>query len=218
MAKAYSLYVGMVTALALCKYSLAEWNTTEQLVNNTVSLHHQGNTNNFKDSIETATQAKKSGHFTKCPKELRQYCIHGSCRFVKEQNTPSCRCERGYIGSRCEYVDLASRLGDKRQIIVACVIAVLVFLILLITFICICAHDGDYKCYSPAGRDEGLGCKCLLGRERECSNSTVDVYSSAASHCQPQSTVWTVLCRNVGEHKKDWTSSFGTHTTFMVTM
>ncbi|CDQ84221.1 unnamed protein product [Oncorhynchus mykiss] len=130
----------LVIALALCKYSLAEWNTTEQLVNNTVSLHHQGNTNNFKDSIETATQARKSGHFTKCPKELRQYCIHGSCRFVKEQNTPSCRCERGYIGSRCEYVDLASRLGDKRQIIVVCVIAVLVFLILLISFICICVH------------------------------------------------------------------------------
>lgn len=44
--------------------------------------------------------------------------------------------------------------------------------------------------------------------ERACSNSTADVYSSAASHCQPQSTVWTVLCRNVGEHKKDWTSSW----------
>lgn len=134
----------MVTALALCKYSLAELNTTEQPANNTVSLHHQGNTNNFKDSIETATQAKKSGHFTKCTKELRQYCIHGSCRFVKEQNTPSCRCERGYIGSRCEYVDLASRLGDKRQIIVVCVIAALVFLILLITFICICAQWVKY--------------------------------------------------------------------------
>uniref|UniRef100_A0A8C7GLP7 Betacellulin, epidermal growth factor family member n=1 Tax=Oncorhynchus kisutch TaxID=8019 RepID=A0A8C7GLP7_ONCKI len=106
-------------------------------------------------SIETATQAKKSGHFTKCPKELRQYCIHGSCRFVKEQNTPSCRCERGYIGSRCEYVDLASRLGDKRQIIVACVIAVLVFLILLITFICICAHRHKL-CRRKRGRKEEM--------------------------------------------------------------
>ncbi|XP_064798436.1 probetacellulin [Oncorhynchus masou masou] len=140
MAKACKLYVGIVTALTLCKCSLAEWNATEEPANKNVSRYHQGNTNNFTDSIETATQAKWSGHFTKCPKEFRNYCIHGSCRFVKEQNTPSCRCEKGYIGSRCEYVDLAWRIGDQRQIIIACVIAALVFLILLIIFICICAH------------------------------------------------------------------------------
>lgn len=54
------------------------------------------------------------------------------------------RCEKGYIGSRCEYVDLAWRIGDQRQIIIACVIAALVFLILLITFICICAQWVKY--------------------------------------------------------------------------
>lgn len=41
----------LVVALALCKYSLAELNTTEQPANNTVSLHHQGNTNNFKGRL-----------------------------------------------------------------------------------------------------------------------------------------------------------------------
>ncbi|XP_010875574.1 probetacellulin [Esox lucius] len=138
MAKAYKLYVGIVTALALCKYSLAEWNATEdEHENKTVSLHRQGNSNNF---TETQTQDEFDGLFTKCPKEYQHYCIHGSCRFLEEQDSPSCRCNKGYIGSRCEYFDLDWSIQDQRQIIVACVIAALVFMILLIIFICVCAH------------------------------------------------------------------------------
>lgn len=50
------------------------------------------------------------------------------------------RCQNGFIGPRCEYVDLDWRIGEKRQIIIACIIAGLVFLILLIVFICICSQ------------------------------------------------------------------------------
>uniref|UniRef100_A0A8B9H2W8 Uncharacterized protein n=1 Tax=Astyanax mexicanus TaxID=7994 RepID=A0A8B9H2W8_ASTMX len=32
-----------------------------------------------------------SGHFSKCPQEYAHYCVHGSCHFVQEQNTPACR-------------------------------------------------------------------------------------------------------------------------------
>ncbi|XP_042252050.1 probetacellulin isoform X3 [Thunnus maccoyii] len=81
-----------------------------------------------------------NGHFSKCPEDLKHYCIHGECRYIQEQKSPSCRCQHGFIGSRCEYVDLDWRIGEKRQIIIACVIAGLVFLILLIVFICICSH------------------------------------------------------------------------------
>ncbi|XP_053196146.1 probetacellulin isoform X3 [Scomber japonicus] len=136
MAKVYRLYVGIVTALALCKYSLAEWNTTEESANRTVShCHHHGNGDNC-----TGNTGQWNGHFSKCPEDLMHYCIHGECRYIKAQKAPSCRCQHGYIGSRCEYVDLDWRIGEKRQIIIACVIAGLVFLILLIVFICICSH------------------------------------------------------------------------------
>ncbi|KAM4635745.1 probetacellulin [Polymixia lowei] len=139
MAKTYRLYIGIVTALALCKYSMAEWNATEDSANRTVSsCHHHGNRNNC--TVDSKDTGQWSGHFSKCPKELKHYCIHGVCRYIKEQKVPSCRCEKGYTGSRCEYLDLAWQIGDQRQIIIACVITGLVFLILLIVFICICSH------------------------------------------------------------------------------
>lgn len=33
------------------------------------------------------------GHFSKCPDSLTNYCVHGECRYVKEQQAPSCRWE-----------------------------------------------------------------------------------------------------------------------------
>ncbi|XP_036385001.1 probetacellulin isoform X1 [Megalops cyprinoides] len=127
----------LFTAVALCKYSQAEWNATQEATNKSVSYSPHGNGSNHTVMAETA---KWSGHFSKCPREFKHYCIHGKCRFVKEQNTPLCICPSGYMGHRCEYVDFDSRIGDQRQIIIACVIAALIFLILLIVFICICAH------------------------------------------------------------------------------
>ncbi|KAF7661118.1 hypothetical protein LDENG_00268550 [Lucifuga dentata] len=95
MAKVYRFYVGIVTALALCKYCLTEWNATDESANRTVSsCHHHGNGDDCTDTGEW------NGHFSKCPKELKHYCIHGTCRYIKEQMTPSCRCEHGFIGSR----------------------------------------------------------------------------------------------------------------------
>lgn len=46
------------------------------------------------------------------------------------------RCQHGYTGSRCEYLDLDWLRGEKRDIIIFCVIAALILLILLIIFIC----------------------------------------------------------------------------------
>lgn len=50
------------------------------------------------------------------------------------------RCQPGYIGARCEYLDLDWRIGEKREIIIACIIAGLVLFILLIVFICMCSQ------------------------------------------------------------------------------
>lgn len=31
------------------------------------------------------------GHFSQCPEELTNYCIHGNCRYIPERKAPSCR-------------------------------------------------------------------------------------------------------------------------------
>lgn len=50
------------------------------------------------------------------------------------------RCETGYIGTRCEYLDLAYHVEERRKIVIACVVTGLVFLIVLIVFICVCTQ------------------------------------------------------------------------------
>ncbi|KAK2819293.1 hypothetical protein Q5P01_024854 [Channa striata] len=175
MAKVHRLCVATLTVLALCKYCLAEWNTTSTSANPTVShCHHHGNQNNC-----TATEPLNS-HFSECPEELQHYCVHGDCRYIEEQKAASCRCHSGYIGSRCEYVDLDWRIGEKRQIIIACIIAGLVFLILVIVFICICSHRRYRPCRRRGRRRE----EPINGTEK----LSMVVTSAAHTTLTPEST------------------------------
>ncbi|XP_024154464.1 probetacellulin isoform X2 [Oryzias melastigma] len=137
MAEVYKLYMGIITALALCKYSLAEWNSTDGSTNQTVSpCHLHGDRDNCTEDTGDWT-----GHFSRCPEELTFYCVHGECRYIEEQKAPSCRCQGGFSGSRCEYVDLDTHTGERRRrLIIGCTIAVLAFLIVLILSICICSN------------------------------------------------------------------------------
>ncbi|XP_028829783.1 probetacellulin isoform X2 [Denticeps clupeoides] len=100
------------------------------------------------------TKETDGGHFSKCPDEYEHYCIHGLCRFVTEQNAPACRCESGFTGSRCEYLHLDWLIGDKKQIIIACVVAGLLILIVLIVFIFIGAQRNKL-CRKKKRRKEG---------------------------------------------------------------
>ncbi|KAJ8338779.1 hypothetical protein SKAU_G00355650 [Synaphobranchus kaupii] len=100
----------MFTVLALCKYSWAEWNVTQEATNDrNVSCGPHGNgSSNCTEMAETAKW--RSSHFTRCPKEYKHYCIHGRCRFVREQNTPACICPRGYMGSSVGLFDILNYL------------------------------------------------------------------------------------------------------------
>lgn len=154
MAKAYKLFVGIVTALALCKYSLAEWNTTDEIANRTVShCHHHGNRHNCTEDTTDKDTDQWAGHFSKCPEELTNYCIHGECHYIKEQKAPSCRCQHGYHGDRCQYLQLPQDGGQPR-IIIACVVAGLVLLILLIIFICLNSHRKCRLCWQRRRQEE----------------------------------------------------------------
>uniref|UniRef100_A0A3Q3FY96 Betacellulin, epidermal growth factor family member n=1 Tax=Labrus bergylta TaxID=56723 RepID=A0A3Q3FY96_9LABR len=170
------LFVFLAAALALCKCSLAEWNVTVESANSTVSdCHHHGD----RDNCTANTDEHFHGHFSKCPEELTFYCVHGDCRYIKEQKTPSCRCTYGYVGSRCEYVDLDWRIGEKRQIIIVAIIAALILLILLIVFICFCSHRRPRcKCWRRRRRRE----EPRNGKEK------VSMMGSSAAHTTLDST------------------------------
>ncbi|XP_063745656.1 probetacellulin isoform X2 [Eleginops maclovinus] len=170
-------------ALALCQYCLAGGNVSEASANQTVSIcHHHGNRDNC--TVNTTDTGQWNGHFSKCPDELTNYCIHGECRYIKEQKAPSCRCQHGYIGSRCEYLDLDWRIGEKREIIIACVIAGLVFLILLIVFICICSHRRCRLCWRRRRRRE----EPRNGSEKLSMMDTSGTHTTLASNSEPTHT------------------------------
>ncbi|XP_051960462.1 probetacellulin-like [Xyrauchen texanus] len=145
------LLLGIITAVFICNYTKAEWNTTNAPAKRNVSCDPHNNSSNCTDSNDDHMW---SGHFSKCPKEYMHFCINGACRFVKEQNTPSCRCEIGFIGSRCEHSDFSFLVGERKKIVIVCAIAGLVFLILLIVFICICKQKRYKPCRKKRRKKE----------------------------------------------------------------
>ncbi|MEQ2315351.1 hypothetical protein AMECASPLE_021431 [Ameca splendens] len=135
MAKMHGLYVVLLTALSFWKYCLAEWNATNESSNQT-ACHLHGKKGNCTEK----NPEQWDGHFSKCPEELSHYCVHGECRYVKEQEAPSCKCQSRYTGARCEYVDLDWLRGERQQIIIGVTIAGLLLLMILVVSICICSH------------------------------------------------------------------------------
>ncbi|KAM4709293.1 probetacellulin [Discoglossus pictus] len=84
--------------------------------------------------------AKWKGHFSRCPRKYKYYCVKGKCRFVTVEKMPSCACETGYTGSRCEHLDLFYLKGDRGQVVVIGLVAAMVALVILIICICIFSH------------------------------------------------------------------------------
>ncbi|XP_024433682.2 probetacellulin [Desmodus rotundus] len=88
----------------------------------------------------TTTQSKWNDYFSPCPKKYKHYCINGRCRFVGALQTPSCLCDEGYAGERCERVDFFYLRGDTGRVLVICLAAVMVTLIVLVVGVCTCCH------------------------------------------------------------------------------
>ncbi|KAJ0057247.1 hypothetical protein NL108_002190 [Boleophthalmus pectinirostris] len=141
MAKVYMLYVGVLAGLVLCRSSEAVWNTTAGPTANATECDHHSNGDNCTDTAE-----QWNGHFSTCPEKLTFYCIHGECRYIKEMDMVSCRCHPGFIGSRCEIIDLGVLIGEKSQIIIICAVVGLVLLILLVVLICVFSHRRGRLC------------------------------------------------------------------------
>lgn len=171
----------IISAVVLCKHSQAEWNATKAPANRTVSCEHHANSSNCTDSKD---EQKWSGHFSACPKEYKHFCIHGVCRFIEEQNTPSCRCEKGYIGSRCEYLDIDFHVGERRKIVIACVVAGLVFLILLIIFICVCTHKRYRPCRKKKRKKQTI--------DEDDKHTPLNAHEGVPADTSNTNAVWTI--------------------------
>ncbi|XP_053505446.1 probetacellulin isoform X3 [Ictalurus furcatus] len=86
MEKTYKLLLGIFT-VALCKYSQAEWNTTRDAANKTVSCGPHDNSGNCTDTKDIH---QWSDQFSECPDKYTHFCIHGTCHFVQLDNRPIC--------------------------------------------------------------------------------------------------------------------------------
>ncbi|XP_075785482.1 probetacellulin isoform X3 [Pelodiscus sinensis] len=89
---------------------------------------------------DNITQFRMRSHFSKCPEEYKHYCVKGKCRYVTAEETPSCICEKGYTGARCEHVDIFYLRGHEGQVVVVCLIVAMVALIALVICICTCSY------------------------------------------------------------------------------
>nr|XP_026260926.1 protransforming growth factor alpha [Urocitellus parryii] len=80
-------------------------------------------------------------HFNECPDSHTQFCFHGTCRFLVQEDKPACVCHSGYVGARCEHADLLAVVAasQKKQAITALVVVSIVALAVLI-IACVLIH------------------------------------------------------------------------------
>ncbi|XP_032608291.3 protransforming growth factor alpha [Taeniopygia guttata] len=80
-------------------------------------------------------------HFHECPDSHRQFCFHGTCRFLVQEEKPACVCHSGYVGTRCEHADLLAVVAatQKKQTITALLVVAVVASALLVT-VCVLVH------------------------------------------------------------------------------
>ncbi|XP_032085848.1 protransforming growth factor alpha [Thamnophis elegans] len=80
-------------------------------------------------------------HFNNCPDAHSSFCFHGTCRFLVQEEEPTCVCHSGYIGARCEHADLLAVVSatQKKQTITALVVVSIVASIVLVV-VCVLIH------------------------------------------------------------------------------
>ncbi|XP_072259499.1 protransforming growth factor alpha-like isoform X2 [Pyxicephalus adspersus] len=50
-----------------------------------------------------------------CPDVYANFCYHGTCRFHLSEKEAYCVCFKGYVGVRCEHMDLLQPLQKKKK-------------------------------------------------------------------------------------------------------
>ncbi|KAM9722524.1 protransforming growth factor alpha isoform 3-T3 [Dama dama] len=129
-------------------------------------------------SADPPVAAAVVSHFNDCPDSHRQFCFHGTCRFLVQEEKPACVCHSGYVGARCEHADLLAVVAasQKKQAITALVVVSIVALAVLI-ITCVLIHCCEVRkhcewCRALVCRHEKPSA-LLKGRTACCHSETV---------------------------------------------
>ncbi|KAM7239028.1 hypothetical protein CapIbe_010548, partial [Capra ibex] len=129
-------------------------------------------------SADPPVAAAVVSHFNDCPASHSQFCFHGTCRFLVQEEKPACVCHSGYVGARCEHADLLAVVAasQKKQAITALVVVSIVALAVLI-ITCVLIHCCEVRkhcewCRALICRHEKPSA-LLKGRTACCHSETV---------------------------------------------
>uniref|UniRef100_A0A7N9CY70 EGF-like domain-containing protein n=2 Tax=Catarrhini TaxID=9526 RepID=A0A7N9CY70_MACFA len=129
-------------------------------------------------SADPPVAAAVVSHFNDCPDSHTQFCFHGTCRFLVQEDKPACVCHSGYVGARCEHADLLAVVAasQKKQAITALVVVSIVALAVLI-ITCVLIHCCQVRkrcewCRALICRHEKPSA-LLKGRTACCHSETV---------------------------------------------
>ncbi|KAM4808638.1 proepiregulin-like [Rhinophrynus dorsalis] len=79
--------------------------------------------------VKTADSSKKAPvKITACKREMDNYCLNGQCIYHVDLDEHSCRCERGYSGSRCAHSELVFRPMNQEYLAITIFLAILLLL------------------------------------------------------------------------------------------
>uniref|UniRef100_K7G2F7 Transforming growth factor alpha n=1 Tax=Pelodiscus sinensis TaxID=13735 RepID=K7G2F7_PELSI len=92
-------------------------------------------------NLSPPVAAAVRSHFNDCPDSHSQFCFHGTCRFLVQEEKPACVCHSGFVGTRCEHADLLAVVAanQKKQTITALVVVSVVASVVLIVA-CVLIH------------------------------------------------------------------------------
>ncbi|XP_057598972.1 protransforming growth factor alpha isoform X3 [Hippopotamus amphibius kiboko] len=137
-------------------------------------------------SADPPVAAAVVSHFHDCPDSHSQFCFHGTCRFLVQEDKPACVCHSGYVGARCEHADLLAVVAasQKKQAITALVVVSIVALAVLIITCVLIQPRSLYLCSCCQVRKHCEWCRALIcqhekpsallkGRTACCHSETV---------------------------------------------
>ncbi|XP_069466840.1 protransforming growth factor alpha-like isoform X2 [Ambystoma mexicanum] len=81
-------------------------------------------------AAEQASNSTFEQMFSSCPDLYKHFCFSGTCRYLLSEETPACICFKGYVGSRCESMDLLQILSESPHSIMAVAFAVTILVAL----------------------------------------------------------------------------------------
>ncbi|XP_069486749.1 proepiregulin isoform X2 [Ambystoma mexicanum] len=107
--------------LILCGLCLIQWTgcTTviplcESSENCTTALVHEEGTHHV-SRIRTLD----------CDADKKDYCLFGRCQYIVELETFRCRCQKGYYGERCVYLELVTQPMSEEYVALTAILSVL---------------------------------------------------------------------------------------------